>query len=237
MSIFMSIQMKLIEFLLIQLINLKDLRKPTKNSMQCMNHLRRQIDNQLNTELQFQLLMEKIYMKHGGILKNQSRNLTEYSTELRNSIQENLQIQKITTEENKECLKERDKDGLKTILISLADLLKMNKCIETTSNLILKEILKMISLKRNQMNMLLLQLVISNSRDLTLWRQVCNQNLMKHLMMLSSKKYSSTNTDWLMMEKKNTLKDKEEYFKDLSKEQRPEIQHLNKISLISTKKM
>jgi hypothetical protein len=75
--------------------------------------------------------------------------LTEYLTELRNSIQESLLTQKITKEENKECLKKRDKDGLRTTLISLEGLLKKNKCTGTISRVILKETQKMISSKKN----------------------------------------------------------------------------------------
>jgi hypothetical protein len=61
---------------------------------------------------------------------------------------ESLLTLKIMIEENKECLREREKDGQKTTLTSLEDSQKKNKCIETTSKLILKMIQKMIMLMK-----------------------------------------------------------------------------------------
>ena len=108
--------------------------------------------------------MEKIFMRPGIKSKSQSANLIESSIRLKNSIQENSQIQKIMTEESRECLKERELDRLTTSHISLEVLLKKNKCIETTIKLILKKIQKMTSLMKKWMKLKLQHQVNSSTK-------------------------------------------------------------------------
>lgn len=67
-------------------------------------------------------------------------------------MQENSLTPKTTKEEKAECLREREKDGLKTTLTSLEVWLRKNNNIEITSKLILKKIPKMTMSMRKSMS-------------------------------------------------------------------------------------
>jgi hypothetical protein len=88
--------------------------------------------------------MERSYTKHGLRLKSTLEDSIEFLIRLRSLMQESLWTQRTTKEEKRECLKERNRDGLRTTPISSEVLQKRNSSIETTLKLILKETQKMI---------------------------------------------------------------------------------------------
>lgn len=179
MYIFMLTQMNQIEFQLTQHINQKDLRKPMKNYMPCILHMQRLIDNQLNTDFTFPHHMVKTSMIPGLILKSPLKNLIEFSTRQRNSPLENSLTLIIIQEERIECQREKDKDGLKIILISLEASLKRSNNTETTLKQILKKTLRTQRSKKCLMSSKSQEAVSSNLRDLILLRQVFQMNHMK----------------------------------------------------------
>jgi len=176
-----------------------------------------------------------MFMNNGTVLKSLLWHSIECSIKLKNLKLDTWLTLTIMREERRECWLWRVKDGIPITPISSVDWLRKKLCTETISKQILNKIQKMNMLIANLMIFTWLNKDNSTQLFINLSTTLPNMTASRITMTLLRTKYSNSNTDNLLLPMKSTKESKEEWSIDSWREQKKEIQFLNKILMIYSK--